>query len=60
MWALRPFSGVLGTLKATYRVYSGYIKDPRVKGPYWGPIASTLEGLGLGFRGWGLGLGAQV
>ena len=33
----------IGTLKGTYRVYCRYIRIPGVKGPYEGPMVSTLD-----------------
>ena len=43
MWALRPFRGILGTLKGTHRVYSRCLKNSRAKGPYQGPKVATSD-----------------
>ena len=37
VWALRPFGGILGTLKGTYRACSRYIRIPGLKGHTKGP-----------------------
>ena len=36
-FGFRPSSGILGTLQATYRVYSGYIRIPGLRAHTRGP-----------------------
>ena len=48
-WALRPFRGILGTLKGTYRVSSRYIRIPGLRAQLGTHSFNLIYG--LGFKG---------